>query len=192
MVPEQADIVGKDMEIRERSQIIVEIDTVIPDENIVSNPAPAFYRLHKLTSGRIFPQSHLPVAVNVAKHNIHIRKRLYVLWRLHCIKVCKSREFLVRKSLRKLVEKMYDTSRQRAFIFVYSLAGIALAICKVAVILTDRNHIESRIGLENGIDTFAYDFKDFRIAQTPLACLARMTFATEIRIILRMFNAISR
>ncbi len=90
MVMEKADVLGKDMEIRERREIIVEIDAVIPYEDVVGNLAPPLDGLDKFASGSIFPQSHLPVAVNVTKHYIHVRKRFHMLRRLHGIEICQS------------------------------------------------------------------------------------------------------
>ncbi len=87
---EKTDVLGKDMEIRERSKIIVEIDAVIPYEDVVGNLAPALDGLDKFTSGSILPESHLPVAVNVAKHYVNVRKRFHVLRRLHGIEICQS------------------------------------------------------------------------------------------------------
>ncbi len=86
---------------------------------------------------------------------------------------------------------MYDTSGERALIFINRLARVTLAVGKVSVILAHGYHVPSWIGLEYRVDTLTDYFKHFRIAQAPLACLAGMTFAAEIRIILGMLHAIS-
>ncbi len=86
---------------------------------------------------------------------------------------------------------MYDASGERALIFINRLARIALAVGKISVILAHGYHVPSRIGLEYRIDTLTDYFKYLRIAQAPLARLAGMTLAAEIRIILGMLHAIS-
>lgn len=53
-----------------------------------------------------FPPTALTLTIYIAKHHRHIRTRLYVFGRIHCIKMCQCGKFLVRKAVDLLVKEM--------------------------------------------------------------------------------------
>ena len=47
---EQLDVLLQNVEVRERCQVIIEIDAIVPHEDVVGNTAPALQGLDKVTS----------------------------------------------------------------------------------------------------------------------------------------------
>ena len=107
---EQLDIRLQDMEIRERRNDIVEVDAIIPYENIVGDTRPAFQSLHKHLPRFIVGKRNLPFTVDVTQHDVHILQRLDMLGRLHGKQVSQCRELLVGETLGQLVQETDEIS----------------------------------------------------------------------------------
>ena len=80
---EKLDILLDNREVRERGEVVVEIDAVVPHEDVVRNLSPTFEGVHKVASRGIVGEGHLALAVDVAEHDIHVRQWLDMLWRMH-------------------------------------------------------------------------------------------------------------
>ena len=80
---EELYVLLQDMEVGERCHHIVEIDAIVPHENIVGYLRPTFHCLHEIASRLVVGKWHLALAVDVAKHDVDVRQRLDMLWRVH-------------------------------------------------------------------------------------------------------------
>lgn len=95
---------------------VVEIDAVVPHEDIVRQGCPPLHRFDELAARRIVRKGHFAVAVDVAQHDIDIGQRLHVLRGLHRKEVGQRRKLLVGETLRQLVQEADIVARKRAFV----------------------------------------------------------------------------
>ena len=188
MVAEKTHIILHNIEIRERRHLTIEVDSVIPKENIVCNIRPTLQSLHEILTAGIFCQRDFTVAVDVAKHHNHIWLRFDILGRIHRIKISQCRNFLIWETFGKLVHKINQTARRRTRCIVKLLTFRTGTVRIVTVVLAHTDDFLIRISLEDRIDSLGYDFEYFRIGKAPLC--SRMTLPIEISIILRMFLAV--
>ena len=143
----------QDVEIREGRNVVVEINSIIPYENVIRDLCPSFKCLHEMLSRCIICQGNFPVTVNITEHYIDIRKRFDVLWRIHGIEVGQCGEFLIGKSCRQLIHKINNASRWSSLVVINLFAMFALAVGKVAVILTNGDHFLVGISFEYRVNT---------------------------------------
>ena len=95
--------------------------------------------------------------------------------RLHGVLVSQSRKLLIGKTGCQLIDKMNQAPRRSSFPGIECTTGRTGAIGIVTVILTDGNHVSTRICLKNGIHPMGYYFQHFGIGQTQLAGIAGTT-----------------
>ena len=186
MVPEDDHVVLDGGEVRERGQVVVEVDAVIPDEKVVADLGPAFQGLHELLSGRILGQGGLPAAVDVAQHDGHVLPGDRLLRRLHGEQVGQGRYLLVREPVRHGVDETEDGAGRTALLVQDPLALRASAVGVRSVVLADTDHLPVRIGLEQAVQALAHDLQHLRVAHAPLAGAAGIAFPVIIGVILRM------
>ena len=110
IIPEQLHIGLKNVEIGERTDVIVEVDPVIPDKNIFGYFCPTFHVLHKYFPGAIFGQAHFPITVNITKHYIYIWERFNMFRGSYRKEVSQGGEFFVGESGSQLIQKPDNTS----------------------------------------------------------------------------------
>ena len=146
---EKLDILLYYRKVGERRKIVVEIDAVVPHENVVRDFSPTFESGHKVAPRSIVSEGHFALAVDIAEHDVDIWQRFHMLGRMHGEKVGERAELLVGESLGKAVHKANEVARQGAFVIVYRLTIRAVAIGKITVILTHRNHVFAGIGAED-------------------------------------------
>ena len=180
MLLEELYVFLKNREVGERRHHVVEVDAVVPDEDIVGNLRPPLKRLHEVAARGIVGKWHLALGVNVTQHNIDIGQRLYMLGRMHRKQIGECRELLVGETLGKFVEETHIVARQTPLVLVNLAALLTVAIGKIAVVLTHGYHVAVGVGLENRVDACGNNLKQLRIGETPLTRVARTTHTVDI------------
>ena len=104
---EEADVLLQAMEVGEWCHHSVEVDHIVPDEDVVRDGRPSLQCLDKLASRLVVGQGHLSLAVDVAKHDVHVLQRSSLLWRFHGEEVGECRKLLVWEPLSQLVQESY-------------------------------------------------------------------------------------
>ena len=107
---EELYVLLQDMEVRERRHHIVEIDAIVPHEDVAGYLSPTLHCLYEVASRLIVRERHLALAVDVTEHNVDVRQRLHMLWRVHGEEIGKRGELLVGESLCQLIKKSYVTT----------------------------------------------------------------------------------
>lgn len=186
VLSEQLDVLLQDREVGERREHVVEVDAVVPDEEVVADGRPPLQRLYEIASRSVVRQRNLPFAVDVAEHDVDIRARLDVLGRMHCIEVGQRRELLVGETVGQAVQEMDQTPRRTPLALIESPAPRARAVGEVAVVLAHRDRVHPGIGPEDGVDLRADHFEEFGIGQTPLARLARTPLSVDEGVVFGM------
>ena len=136
---EQLDILLQNMEVGEARHHVVEVNSIIPHENIVGNGRPAFERFHEITSRRIIGQRNFAHAINVAQHDVHIRQRLYLFGWMHGKEISQGRNLLVGETFCQLVHETDIGTCRRTFFLIHLTAILTCTEGIVSVVLTDRN-----------------------------------------------------
>ena len=183
---EELDVGCQDMEVGEWCYHIVEVDAIVPDEDVVGDATPSLQGPYKVASALVVRQRHLALGVNAAEHDVDVGKRFDQSWRLHTIEVGEGRELLVRVARGQAVEKSDDWAAGRTFLRLHLRAFLAMAIGKVAVILTDGDHFHARVAGEDTVEVVADLHKQLLIGQTPLAVRSRLASAIDEGIPFRM------
>ena len=189
---EELYVLLENVEVGERSHHVVEVDAVVPDEDVVGNLRPAFERTHEVASRLVVGERHLALGVDVAEHYVHVWQRLHMLRRVHGEEVGKRRELLVGEAFCQAVEEAYVAAGRRTLVLVHLAALGALAVGVVAVVLTYRNHVLLGVGLEYRVDAVGYDLEDVGIGEAPLAVVAGTSFAVDERVVLGVRLAVDR
>ena len=134
---EQLDILLQDMEIRKARYHVVEVNAIIPHENIIGDSRPAFERLYKLTARGIIGQRYFPLAVDIAQHDVYIRQRLHLLGRMHGKEISQGRNLLIGEAFGQLVHETDIGTSRRTFFLVHLTAILTCTEGIVSVVLTD-------------------------------------------------------
>ena len=183
---EELDVGLQDMKVGEWTDDVVEIDAVIPDKDVVGDGTPSLQCSDKPLSRGVVRKRNLAFAVDVAEHDVDIRQRSGLLRRLAGEEVSQGAELLVGITLCQTVHKPYVSTAHSPLLFIDLHAFGAVAVGVVAVVLADAYEVFSRIRLEDAVELRTAGFKYGRIAQTPLAVVARTAFAVEERVVFRM------
>ena len=183
---EQLDVLLQNVEVRERCQVIIEIDAIVPHEDVVGNTAPALQGLDKVTSRSVVGEGYLPFTVDVAQHDVYVWQRLDMLRRVHREQVGQGTELFVRETFGQLVHKPDEVAGQGPLFLINLFAGGTMAIGEVSVVLADRNHGLAGIGPKDGVDLGSSCLKDLWIGQTPLTGISGTSFAINKRIVFGM------
>ena len=120
------------------------------------------------------------LGINRTQHDIHIGQRTRVLGRVHAEQIGEGRELLVGESFCQSVHETNQIARRRALIFIDSLALLALTLCEVSIVLTDRNHVHSWIGFEYRVNLRTCHLENLLIGEAPLAVITWLTFSFDI------------
>lgn len=189
---EELYVLLENMEVGERRHYIIEVDAVVPYEDVVGNLRPAFERPHEVASRLVVGKRHLALGVDVAEHYVHVGQRLHMLRRMHGEEVGKRRELLVGEALGQAVEEAYVAAGRRTLVLVHLAALWALAVGVVAVVLTYRNHVLIGVSLEYRVDAVGYYLEDVGVGEAPLAVVAGTSFAVDERVVFGVRLAIDR
>ena len=168
--------IGKLGEGREH---VVEIDTVVPDEEVVADGRPSLQRPHKVAARGVVRQGHLALAVNVAKHDVDVGPRLDMFGRVHRVEVGQRRKLLVGEAVGQPVQEVDEAARRPALALVERPTRGAGAVGEVAVVLAHRDRVHPGVGPEDRVDLRADHLEELGIGQTPLARLARTPLAVD-------------
>lgn len=188
---EQLDILLQNMEVGEARHHVVEVNSIIPHENIVGNGRPAFERFHEITSRRIIGQRHFAHAINVAQHDVHVRQWLYLLGWMHGKEISQGRNLLVGEAFGQFVHKTDIRARRSTFFFVHLATLLARTESIVTIVLAHRDQLLVRVRLENRVQFFHHEIENVRIRQAPLTVITRTMLAIDIRIIFGVILAIN-
>ena len=191
MIPEDDHIVLEGAQVRERGEVVVKVDAVVPYEQIVADLRPAHQRLHEFLPRWILRQGCLAAAIDVAKHDGHVFAGDGQFGRLDGKQVGKGGYFLVRETVCNGVDKTQDGAGGAPFLFKHSQTERASAICVGAVILADADHVSVGVCFEKAVQLLADNLQNLRIAHAPLARAAGITLPIVIGIVFRMLFSVA-
>ena len=192
VAPEELEVGLQDMEVGEWGDHVVEVDAIVPHEDVVGYSAPSLDGPHEVLARVVVGERHLALAVYVAEHDVHVGQRPCVSGRLHAVEIGQCGELLVGEAARQFVDKSDEVARGRSLDAVHLPALRALAVCVVAVVLAHAHHRALRVGLEDGVYLPASRLEDLWVGEAPLAVVAWAALPVEEGVPLGMGLAVAR
>ena len=184
---EELDVGLENVEVGERADDVVEVDAIVPDEDVVRDGAPSLQGTDEPLPRGIVRQRHLAFAVDVAEHDVDVRQRFGELRRLTGEQVSQRAELFVGVSLRQLVLEAYVGTAHGPSLFLVDFHALgAVAVGVVAIVLAHADKALARVGPEDAVELCAASLEDGRIAQAPLAVVARPALTVEEGVVFRM------
>lgn len=162
---EELDVLLQDREVGEGREHVVEIDAVVPDEEVVADGRPPLQRPHEVAARGVVRQGHLALAVDVAEHDVDVGPRLDMFGRVHRVEVGQRRKLLVGEAVGQSVQEVDEAARRPALALVERPARGAGAVGEVAVVLAHRDRVHPGVGPEDRVDLRADHLEELGIGR---------------------------
>src|SRR5690349_24847869 len=122
------------MQVWKGADKVVELNDIIPYNNVLRNFSPLFYIRGKICAGGVIRNGFIAADLDAAEHDVDIVARLDGFRRMPAIFIGKGRDHLIGKLIRYLVHEIDNGSRWRSFAIIDPFTVVTGTVVAIVVL----------------------------------------------------------